>query len=157
MDQTQALLQQLRDIHPPAPISWWPLAPGWYVVLALGFILLAVLVWCVWRRWRKQRMKQRILQQVAVAGRQGDIAKLSILIRRVSLLQFQRQQVAGLFGQHWIDFLDQHNDPKAMLKFDSEQGRLLIEAPYREKTMELGDQQINALVQLAQVWVTYNL
>jgi len=38
-------LAQLRDIHLPDPILWWPLAPGWWVliILCLGtFIWLAI-------------------------------------------------------------------------------------------------------------------
>ena len=26
-------LAQLRDIQLPEPISWWPLAPGWWVLI----------------------------------------------------------------------------------------------------------------------------
>ena len=25
----------LRDLHLPEAIGWWPLAPGWWVVIAL--------------------------------------------------------------------------------------------------------------------------
>ena len=31
-------LAQLRDIHLPEPILWWPLAPGWWVLIVLYFI-----------------------------------------------------------------------------------------------------------------------
>ena len=35
-------LDQLRDIHLPEPISWWPLAPGWWLLI---IIALALMVW----------------------------------------------------------------------------------------------------------------
>ena len=28
----------LRDLHLPDAISWWPLAPGWWIVLGLALI-----------------------------------------------------------------------------------------------------------------------
>jgi hypothetical protein len=35
-------LAQLRDIHLPEPILWWPLAPGWWVLIIL---LLGTFTW----------------------------------------------------------------------------------------------------------------
>ena len=40
-------LDQLADIHLPDPVSWWPLAPGWWMLLGLAvsiFIAVALLV-----------------------------------------------------------------------------------------------------------------
>ena len=28
-------LQNLNDIVVPGPVAWWPLAPGWYLLLAV--------------------------------------------------------------------------------------------------------------------------
>ena len=33
--QTQQLLSQLRDIRGLEDVSWWPLAPGWWILLGL--------------------------------------------------------------------------------------------------------------------------
>ena len=40
---------QLRDIHLPDAVSWWPPAPGWW--LLLGGLLLALLFIRVIRPW----------------------------------------------------------------------------------------------------------
>ena len=34
-------LDQLRDIHLPEPISWWPPAPGWWILAVASCALLA--------------------------------------------------------------------------------------------------------------------
>ncbi|MDG1818447.1 MAG: DUF4381 domain-containing protein [Porticoccaceae bacterium] len=62
-------LDQLRDIHLPEPISWWPLAPGWWILILTGCALLAWLVRFLYRRhnarlYRRQAQKQlQALQQ----------------------------------------------------------------------------------------------
>ncbi|MGD2138441.1 MAG: DUF4381 family protein, partial [Gammaproteobacteria bacterium] len=38
-------LAALRPLHPPAPVEWWPPAPGWWV---LGVLLLALLGLAWW-------------------------------------------------------------------------------------------------------------
>jgi hypothetical protein len=29
----------IRDLHLPEAVSWWPLAPGWYVVIAASLVV----------------------------------------------------------------------------------------------------------------------
>lgn len=49
------LLQQLRDIHVPAPPGWWPPAPGWWI-LAIGLLGILVLLGLLGvRAWRRRR------------------------------------------------------------------------------------------------------
>ena len=61
------LLQQLHDIHPAAEPSWWPPAPGWWLLAAL---LLALLAYGV-HRWR---VRQRRLAPLRAAERELSAA-----------------------------------------------------------------------------------
>ena len=38
MDPTEL---PLRDLHLPNPVGWWPLAPGWWFLIALALALMA--------------------------------------------------------------------------------------------------------------------
>ena len=65
------LASQLRDIHGLDMIPWWPLASGWWLVLALVVILILLLVLLIrnlhhfpirtWHRdaWRQLRELKR--------------------------------------------------------------------------------------------------
>ena len=71
-------LQNLNDIVAPAPVAWWPLAPGWY---ALAGILLLALFWLGFRRlrsWQQNRYRRealRALAQIAASGPVDDAAQ----------------------------------------------------------------------------------
>lgn len=97
----------LRDIHLPAEPSWWPPAPGWWLLVVLMLLALAGLAW-VWRRRRRMRQRQgRILGELDSLVRRhredGDRAALlgglHQLLRRVA--REQDAAVVHLRGAAW--------------------------------------------------------
>ncbi|MBX2847951.1 MAG: DUF4381 domain-containing protein [Acidiferrobacterales bacterium] len=52
------LAQQLRGLDLPEPVSWWPLAIGWWVVIVLGLCLIAFLVFKLIKWQRKNRYRK---------------------------------------------------------------------------------------------------
>lgn len=107
-------LDNLRDIHLPDPVSWWPLAPGWY---GLAFTILLFLIYAVFtlmRRSKQRRAKTQAFLLLAEYEQQyrqhpeiREIsARVSALLKRVALVYFPREQVAGLYGKSWIEFLN---------------------------------------------------
>jgi hypothetical protein len=145
-------LQGLRDIHLPAPVSFWPPAPGWWLILLVFVMLILATLW-LWRRHRRRAYRRsalRQLQQLQQALRDGQadtsiIAELSMLLRRTAITRYGRQQVAGLQGSAWLEFLDRTG---RHTPFTSE-GQALLEAPYRRNT----SQQAAPLLNLAQRWL----
>ncbi len=102
-------LQGLHDIHLPMGPDLWPLAPGWWLVIALS-VLTSVLIALYW--WRKRRWQQYILAQIDAEINKPDsdlsqqLAGLSAILRRAALKRYPREQVAALHGQQWLDFLE---------------------------------------------------
>ena len=131
LDPTQLAL---RDIHVPPPISWWPLAPGWWGVIAFAAasLLTALAVGWWWRRTRLRRAAHAAL----VVIRQNYIthqdsrrlaAEVSQLCRQVALGMFGASPVAGLTGTAWLAQLDQITPDHF---FTRGAGNALREAPY---------------------------
>ena len=143
----------LRDIHLPDPVSWWPPAPGWWLLLVLLGMSVALLVYLYRRHQRGalQRSAQHALRDIAAqwqqsADDQALARDLSILLRRLCLSRYPREQVAGITGDAWLQQLD------SLLpgdEFRNGVGRVLIEAPYARQV----DVDGNALLQLCERWV----
>ena len=86
---SEALLSQLRPLHAPDPVSWWPPAPGWialFLLTMLTLILLAIWFYQTYqsRAWKRAALKQ--LNHLASAQQKLEAAdtysELSRLIRR---------------------------------------------------------------------------
>lgn len=154
----QNLLHELRDIHYPAPISWWPPAPGWvglFIILAiLGFIL-GILGY---RYWMRKKKRQFILQQLETLEKMAQhepypseiIRQLTTLLKQVVLLLYPRKEVAGLSGESWLDFLNQKGNTE---HFTKGVGRLLMSAPYQAAPPK----ETPALINLVKQWITQQI
>jgi hypothetical protein len=146
-------LSQLRDIHLPAPVSWWPLAPGWWLLIAAAVLLVAGLLWW-WRRRHNNRWRRQALQEInrlrASAAVQEGVIALSVLLRRVAVSKFPRHQVAALNGDAWLAFLDRTLGTGH--EFMSDAGRMLSTAPYVQDA-QIEPQTLHALFALSERWV----
>ncbi len=78
------------------------------------------------------------------------ISEISILLRRVALLNFSQTQVASLYDKAWLEFLDKTG---STTEFTQGSGRLLISAPYQAQA-DYSHIEINALFSLARQWIT---
>lgn len=111
------VLAQLKDIRLPPNPGFWPLAPGWYLVALLALALVLTLAFWVRKKRRQAKPKKEALALFAVykeqylkeRNSQVTSAKLDELLKRVALVYFPREQVAGLHGQAWIDFLNRES------------------------------------------------
>lgn len=146
-------LQELRDVHLPDPISWWPPALGWWMVLA-GLIVMVGLAF--WARSYRQRTRIRraalaqfehVKQHYAVnADDQWAITEVSNLLRRYALAVFPRTDVAGLSGQSWLKFLDTTGSTN---QFSDGPGQALRSGPYQSH----GSLSASDLFPLVERWI----
>ncbi|MGI9510388.1 MAG: DUF4381 domain-containing protein [Geminicoccaceae bacterium] len=108
----EEILRDLRDIHLPeqadgvaaAGLVLWPVA------CVVGAALIAV--WFAWRRrtaWRREIALH--LDRIERIAREGQArsgwTELAVLLRRIAIRVGNRQEVASLTGDAWLEKLDQ--------------------------------------------------
>jgi len=156
MDPTEL---PLRDLHLPNPVGWWPLAPGWWFVIALA---LALIAWLFVRAWRAHQLnaprRYAIRTLAAVEAeylshrnpvRLGQ--QVSELLRRGMLAYAPRHEVAGLTGEAWLKWLDQG---LPVPYFHTDGGKSLLQLPYRDPNGDFSDVDVNALLAAAKMRLT---
>ena len=148
------LLNVLHDIHTPVGVSWWPLAPGWWLLFLLGLCLLAFFIWQWYRRSSLQREAMAELKRIRREFQEHQqpnrlSMEVNILLRRIALARTPRAVVAGLIGKKWLSFLDRHGGDGEFVRGP---GRILGTAPYARDT----EVDTEALLTLAERWVRRN-
>ncbi len=101
----------LRDIHLPVEPSWWPPAPGWWLLAALALVVVALAAWLWRRQWRLRKQRQQILDELDRVVRQhrddgspdGLLRDLHQLLRRVA--RRHDPQATGQRGEAWRETL----------------------------------------------------
>lgn len=135
---------ELRDIHVPGA-SWWPLAPGWWLVLGLLVIALLALAWWLPRWWRRRRLQRAVDVELARIEHQfrddADAVRLSAglsqLLRRVAR---RAGADSHLHGQAWRSELER----LAPDMLDDEQMTQLQQAPYQRQAALDGDKLLRS-------------
>ncbi len=161
-DQQPLDLQQLdlRDIHLPEAISWWPIAPGWWIILAVT-ILIITAIFIARKIYLKKQLARDIhtelddiKQQYKQTENKSQLAKsLSILLRRANISYYPKTDKAGLIGSEWLTYLDSTMAAASTdKKFQSDIGKVLLSAPYLPDGANL-DFDATKLIHLCESWL----
>ncbi len=159
-----SLTNRLHDIHELDAVGIWPLATGWWLMLA-GTALL-ILLFIGLRRWRpdwrrylpRYGWSRDAARQLTILRHQVDrgdaktlAARLSELLRRIAIARCGRDHCAGLHGEPWLAWLTDH-DPDG---FDwRARGRLLLDLPYAPPGEAGHQHELHHLIDAALVWTT---
>ena len=149
--EQQAALEKLRDIRLPEPIGWWPLAPGWWALIALAVLLLAAgVTWTILRRRTRRFAALRELDGLRAqlkAGERASVATdLAALVRRVALAA-QGRHLARLSDADWAAALAQGRSG-----LPPEIAALITELPYRRPESFDGE-RLMGLIAPTETWI----
>jgi hypothetical protein len=102
MDENQYSLNNLRDIVMPDAPPFWPPASGFWVALAM---VAAILLFVAWRLYTVRNRNAYRKAGLMLLGSAETAYDVSVVLKRVALAVFPREQVASLYGDDWAAFL----------------------------------------------------
>lgn len=157
-------LDQLEPLIAPAPISWWPPAPGWWLLA----VLLPLLAWGLVRLFKRLPLRrqatqeaQRLdpLRQVALDelaqlvrpydGAQAGpwLQQLNALLKRLCRHRYPESHSHTLSSRAWLAFLDNRCPAAGLTRW-----MILVEGGYRPHC-SLDDKAIDGLNQAVDTWI----
>ena len=148
-------LVNLKDIHLPPPVSFWPPAPGWWILAVLLSSSLFIGGVLFYRQHKKRKPKTEALRilrdlQILYQNSQDEVASLrslSNLLRRTALTFHDKDAVASLQGSSWLEFLDKTGKTK---EFSQGAGKVLGNEVFQQKV----NPDMNALFPLVKKWIS---
>ena len=128
-------LPELKALHLPPPVSWWPPAPGWWLITILALAGLGAAGYFLFHHYRRGCYRRAALRELRILQAQAtardnprQLEQLAALLRRVAIEGCGRARVAKLSGEAWLEFLDQSGGTS---NFCQGVGRVLGEDLYR--------------------------
>ena len=140
----EMMLSQLAPLREPAPIGWWPLAPGWWGIAIILMVALAVLwIWVKKRRNRHFYRRLALAELASLRAQQASAASVNRLLKAAALRAFPSEQVAALHGETWLSFLRQRCAGLPPEAFNA------LETRYQKHPIDVTD----ALFDAAEHWI----
>jgi hypothetical protein len=97
-------LNNLRDIVIPDPPPLWPFATGLWIAIGVVVHTLGLIIWRLMIVRRQNAYRRAGLQLLSTATSTRDVA---VIMKRVALAAFPRERVASLYGDDWVEFLQE--------------------------------------------------
>ncbi len=145
----------LANLHPlrePELIGWWPLAPLWWLLIAIALLCLAGLLYVVVKRYRANAYRRQGLAQLQALHRQylsekntsQYVAQTNALLKSVALHCYPRREVAASNGRQWLTFLNDRMNAAEQFQPD------FVTAAYRKACPDMDMEQMHSA---ARTWI----
>jgi hypothetical protein len=146
---------QYGQLIEPSAVVFGFSAPGWYVLGALVMLLLMWAAGWAWRSYERNRYRRQALkklaesqQHYAAAGMEGNMLyETNMLLKRIAMARYGRNETAGLKEKEWIEFLNNSSGDEL---FDETDNKLLQDL-YSGRKHE--HHAIADFVQKARTWI----
>ena len=96
-------LDGLHDVIVPSQVSWWPLAPIWWVIIAILLLAIGYLSYTLYQAYQFKKAKRHA---ILLSNQYDDDAQqLHILIKRL-VLHYYTQSAASQGTKQWCNTLN---------------------------------------------------
>jgi hypothetical protein len=158
-------LDQLSPLVRPEPVSFWPLAPGWWIALVM-LVAVPAAAFMVWRHRRQTSVEQPVSEEEQLEGPRraallelaqmprpyGESAgpwlqSLNALLKRLCMTRYPDSHCQTLSGRAWLAFLDTRCTAAGLTRW-----MVLVEGAYRPDC-RLDDKTIDGLYAAISIWI----
>lgn len=144
----------------PTPVSWWPPAPGWWLLAVAVLVISGGMLWLLKRprRLSPRHVPSDPLREAALEelqhlgipyGREAGpwLQQINALLKRLCLRRYPHSQCQTLSGRAWLAFLDSRCPSAGLTRW-----MVLVEGAYRPNCL-LDDKALESLRQAVDVWI----
>jgi hypothetical protein len=150
-------LAELKPLIEPQPISYWPSAPGWWVLGALLVIAIVFLAIKGWKRWchyrgtRYQREAQQLLTMVINLEQGKQLQEIAVILRRAAICAWGRERVGTLLWRDIVAMQSANTKNNKQTPLNDSSIKLLDEHLYRQQMPST--QSIEDLLAQSAAWL----
>ncbi len=129
----------LEPLILPSEPDWFPLAWGWWAILA--GIILAFLGLTLFFKWRAKRLraKKTALKLLTHSVTPHTPSSAMEILRQAALSYFPRAEIAPLTGSAWYEFLDSHTNETRFVDKQQQWQATLYQKSSQEQHQDLID------------------
>lgn len=100
-------LDELAGVTLGEPISWWPLAWGWWLIIALIVIVIGLLIFRFAAKRKSEAAKRQALKDLKNLDMQAEnfLPEAHAILKACVIAYWPKSQVASLNNQQWKTFL----------------------------------------------------
>ena len=102
-------LAQLRDIHLPADISWWPLAPGWWALIIMLGLMVGWAISKAVKRYRANLYRRQALAKLEqiekTSANSNLLTEVFATLKQTANIAYPNQHYSSLSIDKFIIFL----------------------------------------------------
>ncbi|MEZ5571845.1 MAG: DUF4381 domain-containing protein [Halioglobus sp.] len=109
------MLKDFGDIVMPADLTWWPIRPGWWVLLAVLVIAFSLYAYRRYRRWRRNAYRRAALAQLSAMTSLRDLNRI---VKQAAVAAFPSDSTAMLWGNSWVEYLNHKTEKPCFVDGD---------------------------------------